>query len=134
MRGAYILVIEVEKSLRIKVGKLGKIDFKKGFYCYVGSALGKSLSLENRIKRHLRKRKRLKWHIDYLLKNSSVRVRGFILFPTQEKVECLISKKIEEKADKTIERFGASDCKCRGHLHYFKEKKKLIKVLDEIRV
>jgi len=39
MKGAYCLVIELKKNSSIKIGALGTIKFKKGLYCYVGSAL-----------------------------------------------------------------------------------------------
>ncbi|MCD6371472.1 MAG: GIY-YIG nuclease family protein [Candidatus Aenigmarchaeota archaeon] len=128
MKGAYVLIVEVRKNLRKKIGKLGILRFKKGSYCYVGSGLGKALSLENRLKRHLRKKKKLKWHIDYLLSSPYVIVKGFVIFPSEKKNECLISKEIEKYADETIRNFGSSDCKCKGHLHYFKNEEKVLKL------
>jgi Uri superfamily endonuclease len=67
MKGTYALIIELASDERISVGKLGKINFKKGYYLYVGSGQN---SLEARIARHLRKRKKKFWHIDYLLASS----------------------------------------------------------------
>ena len=40
MKGSYVLLIELPKSVEIQVGHLGKIKFKTSFYAYVGSALG----------------------------------------------------------------------------------------------
>jgi len=67
MRGTYILVLRLTRNSSIKIGRLGKLRFCKGYYCYVGSALGKAVNLENRIMRHFSKKKKKRWHIDYLL-------------------------------------------------------------------
>ena len=39
MKGAYLLVMKLDKDVLIAVGKLGVLSFKKGYYVYVGSAL-----------------------------------------------------------------------------------------------
>ena len=64
MLGTYVLLIELATAATIQVGRLGMLAFAKGYYAYVGSALG---GLEQRIDRHLRTEKKLFWHIDYLL-------------------------------------------------------------------
>lgn len=51
MKGSYCLIINIKKDTEIKIGKkLGFINFKKGCYVYVGSAMN---CLEYRVKRHL---------------------------------------------------------------------------------
>ena len=123
MIGTYILIIKVKRRIKdLKIGKLGRITFKKGYYLYVGSALGRSASLENRIKRHLSKKKKLRWHIDYLLARQEAEIESVIIIPSKKRTECLVSKSIERIADKTVKGFGSTDCKCKGHLHYFKTK------------
>ena len=134
MRGSYILIIKVKEDLNLKIGKLGKLNFKKGFYCYVGSALGKSANLENRLRRHFKKKKRIRWHIDYLLSNPKVSIEGALIFPSKVKNECKISRIVEKQANFTVKNFGSSDCKCKGHLHWFKRKEKLIKALEDINI
>jgi sugar fermentation stimulation protein A len=125
MNGAYIVVLYLNSNKRIKVGRLGKIYFKKGFYCYVGSAIGKT-KIEKRCKRHLKKNKKLRWHIDYLRKESSI--VKIIAFESKKKIECKIAKKILKIANGYIEKFGSSDCKCVSHLFYFRNKKSLSKL------
>lgn len=134
MRGSYVLIVKVKRDLNLRIGKLGKLKFKKGFYCYVGSALGKNVSLENRLKRHFKKRKKLKWHIDYLLSNSSISLESALIFPSKRKIECKLSRIIEKQADSTIKNFGSSDCKCKGHLYWFKNKKALINALETVNI
>ena len=133
MQGSYALILKLKKDSEIKVGSLGKIKFKKGFYCYIGSALGKG-GIEKRIGRYERldkkKKGKIKWHIDYLLINPNISILSVFIFPSKRKIECKISKIFEKKADKSIKKFGSSDCKCNSHLHYFSSKKKLIDALN----
>lgn len=63
MKGCYCLVIKNDETTKIKIGKLGRLDFKKGYYVYVGSAMNR---LESRLKRHLSNKKKMHWHVDYL--------------------------------------------------------------------
>jgi sugar fermentation stimulation protein A len=79
-----------------------------------------SSSLPSRIKRHLRKTKRLRWHIDFLL-NANVLVHGFVYAESATSVECEISKSLSKSSKVLVKGFGASDCKagCASHLHHF---------------
>ena len=133
MQGSYVLILKLKKNSEIKVGALGKIKFKKGFYCYIGSALGKG-GIEKRIGRYERlnekKKGRIKWHIDYLLINPNVSIYSILLFPSKRKIECRISKIFEKKADQSVRKFGSSDCRCNSHLHYFSSEKNLIELLN----
>ena len=126
MKGSYLLVIKNENNAIIQIGKLGEIEFKKGYYIYVGSALN---GLEQRIKRHLRLNKKIHWHIDYLLKNSKIIDVFYKENDTRE--ECLIAKKLDEKLYSTTG-FGCSDCKCKSHLFYgdYNEIKHIIERLN----
>lgn len=123
MIGTYMLIIEVKNDKKIRIGKLGEIDFKNGYYCYVGSALGKSVNLDNRIKRHTRlnnqKKGKLHWHIDYLLANPDANIVGVRKIQINERLECHISQLIGKVADNFIKDFGCSDCNCKSHLYYF---------------
>lgn len=114
MKGSYFLLIKLKENKIIKIGKLGKIYFKKGFYVYVGSALN---GLEARIERHLRSEKKMHWHIDYLLKDAEI-IDAFYK-ETNEDIECAIANKFGEKLE-SIKGFGCSDCKCVSHLFYGK--------------
>lgn len=124
MKGCYCLIIKLEKDHEIKIGKLGKIDFEKGYYVYVGSAMN---SLESRIKRHLSDEKRLHWHIDYFLKESEI--IDVIYNVSDEKVECKLSQYLSGKAS-SINDFGCSDCKCESHLYYFKNRNEAIECVE----
>lgn len=125
MKGCYCLIIQLENHSPIKIGKkLGKIEFKQGYYVYVGSAMN---SLESRIKRHLSDEKNLHWHVDYLLKKAEI--TDVIYNESKRKIECDLSKSISQKSE-GIKDFGCSDCECESHLYYFKNKKEAIETVE----
>jgi endonuclease-3 len=102
----YILVMELSRDTQISVGKLGSIDFKRGLYNYVGSAPS-----EKRLERHLRKEKKMHWHIDYFLKEARIRE----IYITRERTECEVARDIGLPY---IKGFGCSDCNCPSHFFY----------------
>jgi Uri superfamily endonuclease len=117
MKGTYCLIIEVKDISHLTVGRLGQVEFKPGFYVYVGSALN---SLESRVKRHLSSEKKLHWHVDYLLVDSSSNIKEVIYSVGKEKIECSLASLISRKSS-PVARFGCSDCNCNSHLFYFEE-------------
>lgn len=117
MKGTYVLIIENSKDAEIEIGKIGCIEFKKGFYAYVGSALS---GLERRIDRHLRAlgdNKELHWHIDYFLAGPVVEVKGVLFAETADRKECEIATNMSMDLA-SITNFGCSDCTCKSHLFY----------------
>lgn len=129
MKGTYILVIFLRGNIEIIIGALGKIKFKKGFYLYVGSAMGNSgsVSLINRVNRHISppESKKVHWHIDYLLNNKFTSVYWIYLIPSIQNLECLIANELLSISDGHIKKFGSSDCHCETHLFYFEDFKNL---------
>ncbi|MGB9713994.1 DUF123 domain-containing protein [Candidatus Bathyarchaeota archaeon] len=112
MKGIYVLIISVNENITVHVGALGKINFEKGLYTYVGSAQN---NLEKRVERHSRRSKRKFWHIDYLLCNKTAKIEK-IFYKKAEKVEeCKIAKEIG-RTGVAVKGFGCSDCKCESHL------------------
>ncbi len=109
MKGSYLLVLEIGKSMDIRVGALGIVQFKKGRYIYVGSAMN---SLEKRINRHLRKNKKIFWHIDYVLSSPNVRIVKVLFKESEKKEECFIARNV---VGEPIKDFGSSDCSCKSH-------------------
>jgi len=124
VKGVYTLILFLSKETRLKVGKLGTQRFPRGYYTYTGSALGVgSSSLTHRILRHLRRKKRKFWHVDFLLGHENVRLTRLVAAQINRKVECNINHhiKTKEKAKIPVPHFGASDCKknCRSHLLFY---------------
>lgn len=119
MKGIYVLLIEVEKNINIRIGNLRRINFRKGFYAYIGSAQN---NLEKRIERHLKKEKKKFWHIDYLLSSSFAKVNIVFYKETDKEEECKIAKMLSKIA-KQIKGFGSSDCNCESHLFILNDMK-----------
>ncbi|GIV15123.1 MAG: hypothetical protein KatS3mg022_0558 [Armatimonadota bacterium] len=113
--GAYQLVLYLAEEVSLRVGALGTFRFPVGRYVYTGSALG---GLRARLARHLRKDKRLRWHIDYLLQHAVV--EDIRLFRTRERIECAINQQtlVQSHAQVIARGFGSSDCRCPTHLVY----------------
>ncbi len=107
-----MLIIQVDKTVDVNIGALGKLTFEKGLYAYVGSA---QANLEQRIKRHLRKEKRLFWHIDHLLNDGAARIVKVLYKQAYKTEECNLAKAVGEIGE-AVAGFGCSDCSCRSHL------------------
>jgi sugar fermentation stimulation protein A len=115
-KGAYLLVLRIKEATRIRVGKLGELDFLPGWYVYVGSATN---GLTARITRHLRKRKRFHWHIDSL-RDQAVEVSALPI-RSSKKEECSIAEALESVLVPFAKGFGSSDCSCPTHLFFSAE-------------
>lgn len=126
MKGVYILLMKLSRNSKIRVGKLGILDFRRGFYCYIGSGMN---SLEKRIERHLKRKKRKHWHIDYFLGKG--KIYRVIYAETSSRKECDLAGNLSERFE-SIKNFGSSDCKCRSHL-FFSERKFRRDVFDAFR-
>ena len=114
-KGTYALIIAVESETTIVVGRLGEFAFPTGYYIYVGSARG---GLFQRVRRHLREDKRLRWHVDYLLEHAKVVEVWYAL--GDERRECQWASTAKEMPHGRIivPGFGSSDCRCPSHLIY----------------
>ena len=113
--GLYQLVIGLSEPRGIIVGRHGRFSFPAGYYVYTGSA---RRGLESRIARHLRSRKTMRWHIDYLLRSGQVlEVRRY----ATDRSECELSGTVEALPGSEViaPGFGSSDCRCSTHLFHF---------------
>jgi Uri superfamily endonuclease len=115
-RGTYALVIALGVGLRVRVGRLGIHSLIPGYYVYTGSALG---GLSGRLRYHLKFKKSLHWHIDYLLREAKIAQIWYAL--GQTRLECIWNAIIKDLPGSisSISGFGASDCQCSSHLTYF---------------
>lgn len=111
-RGTYVLVIALGSDRVIEVGALGAIQFPAGTYCYTGSAMA---GLDQRLSRHLRRDKTLRWHVDYLT-SAADDVRALESYPDPVP-ECSLARMAEECGMVPFaEGLGCSDCGCSTHL------------------
>ena len=107
-------MLMVGRDLKIRVGSLGVIRFKRGYYVYVGSG---QRYLEKRIQRHKKRVKKVKWHIDYLTTNSGVKVMEAAAYDLPKKYECILADMLRSMGFKPVKGFGSTDCKCVSHLY-----------------
>jgi Uri superfamily endonuclease len=114
LKGIYVLIVKINKTISVNIGALGLLVFPEGLYAYVGSAQN---NLELRVKRHQSKDKPLFWHIDYLLNNAAAEVIDVYFTQGDKAKECKIARLLEENAE-PIAGFGCSDCHCESHLFH----------------
>lgn len=113
--GTYALILRCRKAVNIRVGRLGTVALRPGHYIYVGSALGPG-GLRARIARHRRRDKKRHWHIDYLRRHTAF-IDAWHLADGQNH-EHEWAAALAERYEIAHPRFGASDCRCAGHLLY----------------
>ena len=113
MYNTYLLIFRVKTYVTTKVGALGTIIFQPGHYIYIGSAKN---TLRQRINRHFKRTKPLRWHIDYLTTQHDVEIEKVYITHSKTKQECRIAKLIAHNGI-PVPGFGSSDCKCKSHLY-----------------
>ncbi len=120
-KGTYALVLHLECTEEITIGRLGTFTFPAGYYLYAGSALGPG-GLEARLARHHRRDKKLRWHVDYLLERAQL-VEVWSATST-DKLECLWAQAAQQLpgSETPVSGFGSSDCRCPSHLIYLTRK------------
>jgi Uri superfamily endonuclease len=118
--GTYALLITLDRSRNICIGRRGRFRFPAGFYLYLGSALGPG-GLGGRLERHFRAEKRLHWHIDYLLHTTGAHITQVWVMKGTVRHECNWACAAQQlpEASIVVPRFGSSDCGCASHLFGF---------------
>jgi Uri superfamily endonuclease len=112
--GAYLLVLDIKRTVILKLPRFQGLRVEPGRYAYVGSARGPG-GIKARCKRHLRKQKKLHWHIDHLTSRAS----SIVVAAFPDGHECRIADEILKytNAKMPFAGFGSSDCSvCRSHL------------------
>jgi Uri superfamily endonuclease len=112
-RGLYLLVIHLNESKTISIGKRYPHHFEKGLYIYTGRARN---GLEARIARHCRQKKKAHWHIDFFLEKATLKE---VWIKPDAYDECGTVETIKDllpESSVPFRGFGSSDCRCQGHL------------------
>jgi len=111
--GAYILQVELAKSLVVKIAGRPPRELPAGRYLYCGSANGPG-GLKARLARHMRRGKSVHWHIDQLTEGGVVTGSWIV----RDGRECDLVARLAP-LPMPILGFGSSDCmRCRSHLLY----------------
>ena len=111
--GVYCLVLWVRRTSRVRLSRFGVCRVGPGWYVYSGSA---KRNLLPRLERHLRRRKKIHWHIDSLRAVASL--QEIWVWPWTPGGECRTNTAISLLPDATfpLKGFGSSDCGCYAHL------------------
>lgn len=111
-KGSYLLLFTAAVPFTAKIGKLGRYDFSAAGYVYCGSAFGPG-GIKARVGRHFKKRKKKRWHIDYVRPYLSL---DKVIIAPGEHNECKWSELlIQGGCTAPVPKFGASDCRCISH-------------------
>ncbi|MCL7451442.1 MAG: DUF123 domain-containing protein [Anaerolineae bacterium] len=118
--GAYVLALSLDQPQAVSIGRLGTFQMPAGWYLYSGSARGPG-GLLARLRRHRRRLgadKKAHWHIDFFRERAAW--SGAWVRQTSEKLECSWALTLGRLpgARIVVPGFGASDCRCPGHLVY----------------
>ncbi|WP_455206461.1 GIY-YIG nuclease family protein [Kaarinaea lacus] len=118
--GSYVIVSEATAKFICKIGKLGVLEGDKGYYVYVGSALG-SGGVRARVNHHLHITEKPHWHFDYL--RPYVKPKRIWFCYSSHRYEHQWSAMLASLpgAITPMAKFGATDCRCDSHLYYFKK-------------
>lgn len=100
------------------VGRRGAVDLVRGWYGYVGSALGPG-GLAARVGRHLRPVARRHWHFDYLKQGLAVRGVWWLAAPDRQECHWTQALLALPGLARSVAGLGASDCDCKAHFLRF---------------
>lgn len=116
--GSYVLQLRLLRARSMRIGRWPRVDFPPGWYVYAGSAHGPG-GLRARVLRHLKppSQKRLHWHIDFLLTSASIETAAWSVGTAD--LECRWTSLMAAHGQRYPRAFGASDCRCCGHLLHF---------------
>lgn len=126
-KGSYVLLIHLNKDTEITVGKKGKTFFSKGHYVYVGSAMN---GIQQRIQRHASNKKKIHWHIDFLLEKATIIDAYYKLSTVKE--ECEIARRFFHTLDH-VKNFGCTDCSCDSHL-FTGDKEMILSIVNNLQL
>ena len=115
--GAYVLVLHLEQAASIEIGRLGTFRFEPGWYLYTGSARGPG-GLAGRLGRHFRDERRRHWHVDHLREKARLLEAWFAAGDGACEHRWASILAGMRGVSLAAPRFGASDCRCAGHLFH----------------
>ena len=119
--GVYVLLLRLDEACAL-AGPFDGRELAAGWHAYVGSARGPG-GLRARLGRHLRRRKKPRWHVDQLtMRAAQIWALPIIEVPTPGPgllTECILAKRLLATGAFTcpLPGFGSSGCTaCESHL------------------
>jgi Uri superfamily endonuclease len=117
--GTYALILASARATRLRIGRLGELSVRPGYYVYCGSAFGPG-GLAARVGRHRSQTRRIHWHIDYLRSATRLDEVWFTEDPRRREHDWAAVARELMGGSVPLAGFGASDCSCGSHLHFFR--------------
>ena len=119
--GTYALILTPNSSKPVKIGKLGLLQVRKGYYIYVGSAFGPG-GLKARIAHHKKVSNRPRWHIDYLRTVTHIKELWYSFDSVRREHQWADIFTNAKGVIAPFPGFGSSDCNCKTHLFFLQSK------------
>jgi len=119
--GTYALALRCGSRRSVRIGRLGVLQLRPGWYVYVGSAFGPG-GLRARIGHHLRVARRPHWHVDYLRRRTRLVAVWYVCGARCEH-EWAQRLGAVPGAAMPLAGFGSSDCHCPAHLFQFQKRR-----------
>jgi Uri superfamily endonuclease len=119
--GTYTLVFRSTATRNIRIGRLGTLPLRPGYYIYLGSAFGPG-GTRARTARHLKKSTAKRWHIDYLKPRVELIEIWYTHDPVRREHDWANALIAQPLFSAPLPGFGSSDCKCLTHLLYSRSK------------
>ena len=111
--GAYVLIMESRRPITVTIGSLTETILPPGRYAYAGSARGPG-GIRARVARHLRKDKKLHWHIDRI--TTAAKITEVRTYPGGHECALVAELMTQPGSHHPISKFGSSDCRaCASH-------------------
>ena len=129
--GTYALILFCPRDKLIHIGKLGALELRRGFYVYVGSALGPG-GVRARVAHHAQLSPRPHWHIDYLRPHLLLDRVGYSYGRIRREHRWARFIRALTGASVPLAGFGSSDCRCEAHLFYFATRPSLRCLADSV--
>lgn len=112
--GSYLLLIRVSTPITLPQKRFQAHGIAPGRYIYAGNAYGAG-GLKARLGRHLKRRKKKRWHVDHLTTQGLV--VEVLAVPNGRECELLALVLSDPKTTVPLPGFGNSDCRrCPAHL------------------
>jgi len=119
--GTYALLLHAAEARPLEIGRLGRLELRRGFYVYVGSAFGPG-GLPARLRHHLKPATRPHWHIDYLRPATRLVEIWYSHDEAVQEHAWADGIRRMRSASIPLPGFGSSDCRCPSHLSFHPER------------